>query len=91
MLFDVADDLRGEEVFVLQEVPLKVFNATAATTTTAIIDAITLAKALMEIKSTKPKASTTTTATTITAASTRPMAKGIVIHEQEQAPTSTIS
>nr|GEY46995.1 hypothetical protein [Tanacetum cinerariifolium] len=33
----------------------------------------------------------TTTATIVTAASTRPKAKGFVIHEQEQAPTPTIS
>nr|GEV12762.1 hypothetical protein [Tanacetum cinerariifolium] len=75
MLFDVADDLR--------------------------------VKALMEIKSAKPKADkvviqepeqvtttttlTTTAATTITAASTRPKAKGLVIHKQEQAPTPIIS
>nr|GEV63579.1 hypothetical protein [Tanacetum cinerariifolium] len=56
MLFDVADDLKGKEVFVLQEFPLK------------------------EIA--KPKT---------TAASTRPKAKGLVIHEQEQALTSTVS
>nr|GEY95529.1 hypothetical protein [Tanacetum cinerariifolium] len=46
MLFDVADDLRGEEVFVLQEVPP---NA-AATATTALIVDITLAQALAELK-----------------------------------------
>nr|GEV05426.1 hypothetical protein [Tanacetum cinerariifolium] len=78
-----------------------------ATTTTATIDDITLAKALIEIKSAKPKADkvviqepeqgtatttlTTTAATTITAASTRPKAKGLVIHEHEQAHTPTIS
>nr|GEV38529.1 uncharacterized mitochondrial protein AtMg00810-like [Tanacetum cinerariifolium] len=56
MLFDVADDLRGEEVFVSQEVPFKEFNVVAVTTTTATTDDITLAKALMEIKSEKPKA-----------------------------------
>nr|GEX96275.1 glutamic acid-rich protein-like [Tanacetum cinerariifolium] len=63
MLFDVADDLRGEEVFVSQEVPL---NDDAPITTTATIDDITLAQALAELKSAKPKA-----ATTITAASSR--------------------
>ncbi|GJS72606.1 hypothetical protein Tco_0705447 [Tanacetum coccineum] len=62
-----------------------------ATTTTTVItnDEITLAKALAELKS--AKLPTTTAATTITAASTRPKAKGIVIHEQEQAPTPTVS
>nr|GEX08295.1 hypothetical protein [Tanacetum cinerariifolium] len=60
-----------------------------------VVDDITLAKALMAIKSAKPKddkvliqepeqGTTTTTSTTITAASSRPKAKGIVIHDQEQ-------
>ncbi|GJS87333.1 hypothetical protein Tco_0769969 [Tanacetum coccineum] len=40
---------------------------------------------------TKPTLTTTTVATTITANSTRPKAKGIVTHEQEQAPTPTVS
>nr|GEY05705.1 hypothetical protein [Tanacetum cinerariifolium]GEY06793.1 hypothetical protein [Tanacetum cinerariifolium] len=104
MLFDVADDLRGEEVFVPQEVPLKEVNAAAATTIITTIDDITLAKALMQIKSAKPKAdkvviqepghgttTTTTAATIITTASTRPKAKWVVIHEQKQAPTPTLS
>nr|GEX33185.1 uncharacterized mitochondrial protein AtMg00810-like [Tanacetum cinerariifolium] len=63
-----------------------------------VVDDITLAKYLMEIKSAKPKAlkvviqepkqgTTTTTLITITAASSRPKAKGFVIHEQEKAPT----
>ncbi|GKA21431.1 hypothetical protein Tco_0701420 [Tanacetum coccineum] len=49
----------------------------AATTTTTVItdDEITLAKALAELKS--AKLPTTTAATTITAASTRPKAKGL--------------
>nr|GEW07916.1 hypothetical protein [Tanacetum cinerariifolium] len=65
MLFDVVDDLRGEEVVVSQEVPLKEVSATidvdevnvisTATTTTATINDITLAKAPMEIKIAKPK------------------------------------
>ncbi|GJS32151.1 hypothetical protein Tco_0530533 [Tanacetum coccineum] len=38
---------------------------------------------------TTPTLTTITAATTIAAASTRPRAKGIVIHEQEQAPTPT--
>nr|GEV83358.1 hypothetical protein [Tanacetum cinerariifolium] len=75
MLFVVSDDLRGEEVFVSQEVPLKEVSAidevnvlSTATTTTATIDDITLAKALIVIKSEKPKA---------TAASTKPRLKGL--------------
>ncbi|GKA94304.1 putative ribonuclease H-like domain-containing protein [Tanacetum coccineum] len=59
-------------------------SAAITTTTTTVItdDENTLAKALAELKSDKP---------TPTAASTRPKAKGIVIHEQEQAPTPTVS
>ncbi|GJY73708.1 hypothetical protein Tco_0478139 [Tanacetum coccineum] len=45
-------------------------------------------KALAELKNVKPK-TVTTAATTTTTAVTRPKAKGIVIQEQEQAPTST--
>nr|GEX06858.1 hypothetical protein [Tanacetum cinerariifolium] len=67
-----------------------------------VVDDITLAKVLIDIKITKPKAdkiviqelekgTSTTTPTTITAASSRPKAKGLVIHEQEQAPTSIVS
>ncbi|GKC85693.1 hypothetical protein Tco_1141410 [Tanacetum coccineum] len=81
----------------------------ATTTTTTVSDVeITLAQALAELKSAKPKVdkvviqeleqgtttstvTTTTVATTITTASTRPKAKGIVIHEQDQAPTLTVS
>ncbi|GJR21010.1 hypothetical protein Tco_0969537 [Tanacetum coccineum] len=82
-----VNDLNGDET-------------TTTTTTTTITDVeITLAQALAELKSAKPKATTITTtpilttttaaATTITAVSIRPKAKGIVIHEQEQAPTPT--
>ncbi|GJU22213.1 putative ribonuclease H-like domain-containing protein [Tanacetum coccineum] len=45
---------------------------------------------VVELKSAKPKATTTKAAAiTITFASTRPKPKGLVIHEQEQAPTLT--
>ncbi|GJZ92036.1 hypothetical protein Tco_0664101 [Tanacetum coccineum] len=67
-------------------------------------DEVTLAQALAALKSTKPKAdkvmlqeldqgtiTTTTATTTVIAASTRPKAKGLVIHEQEQAHTPTVS
>nr|GEU51442.1 uncharacterized mitochondrial protein AtMg00810-like [Tanacetum cinerariifolium] len=67
-----------------------------------VVDDITLAKALMKVKSAKPKknlvviqeseqGTTTTTPTTITAASSRPKAKGLIIYEQEQAPTPIVS
>ncbi|GJZ37646.1 hypothetical protein Tco_0583837 [Tanacetum coccineum] len=56
---------------------------TASATTT--VDKLTLAQTLIEIKATKPKA-VTTAATIITTAvaSTRPKAKGIVFHDQEE-------
>ncbi|GKA61127.1 hypothetical protein Tco_0760534 [Tanacetum coccineum] len=95
-----------EEVTV---VTIPVSAATTTTTTTAITNVeMTLAQALAELKSAKPKAdkvviqepeqgtttptlTTTTDATTITTVSTRPKAKGLVIHEQEQARTPTVS
>ncbi|GJS46044.1 hypothetical protein Tco_0596165 [Tanacetum coccineum] len=87
-------DLVGDEVVVESEVAVKAASTipvSAATTTTTVItdDEITLAKALAELKS--AKLPTTTAATTITTASTRPKAKGLVIHEQEQAPTLIVS
>ncbi|GKB85226.1 hypothetical protein Tco_0957498 [Tanacetum coccineum] len=45
----------------------------------------------LEQGTTTPTLTTTTAATTTTAVSTRPRAKGLVIHEQEQAPTLTVS
>nr|GEV13729.1 putative ribonuclease H-like domain-containing protein [Tanacetum cinerariifolium] len=89
-----VNDLDGDEVIVE--------SVDVAEQAKEVVNDITLAKALMEIKSTKPKdlkvviqeqeqGTTITTPTTITAASTRPKAKGLVIHEQEQAPTPTVS
>ncbi|GKD98410.1 hypothetical protein Tco_1382307 [Tanacetum coccineum] len=97
IMFDVSD-LAGEEVFVAEQgVPDSkkddvVSTAGAATTVStastipvsaaSITDVeITLAQALAELKSAKPT----------TAASTRPRAKGLVIHEEEQATTPTVS
>ncbi|GJZ11789.1 hypothetical protein Tco_0546548 [Tanacetum coccineum] len=88
---------------------IPVSAATTTTTTTSITDVeMTLAQALEELKSAKPKANkvviqkpkqdtttptltTTTATTTITAVSIIPKAKGIVFHDQEQAPTPTVS
>ncbi|GJR22677.1 putative ribonuclease H-like domain-containing protein [Tanacetum coccineum] len=87
-------DLVGDEVIVESEVPSKDMNLS--------VDEVILAQALTALKSAKPKAdkvviqepkqgtiTTTTAATTIIAASTRPKAKSLVIHEEEQAPTPT--
>nr|GEY28658.1 hypothetical protein [Tanacetum cinerariifolium] len=64
-----------------------------------LIDDITLVKALMKIKSTKPKADkvviqeqeldTATTTTVVTVAGTRPKAKSIVMQEPNETPTTT--
>ncbi|GJV02878.1 hypothetical protein Tco_1336447 [Tanacetum coccineum] len=88
-------DLVGDEVVVKTEVASKDVNLS--------VDEVTLAQALAALKSAKPKAdkvmlqepeqgtiTTTTAATTVTAASTRPKAKGLVIHKKEQATTPTI-
>ncbi|GKA87023.1 hypothetical protein Tco_0808734 [Tanacetum coccineum] len=61
------------------------------------VNEVTLAQAVATLKSSKPKDTTTptktTVATTVTPASTRPRAKGIVFHNQEQAsiPTPIVS
>ncbi|GJS40217.1 hypothetical protein Tco_0565260 [Tanacetum coccineum] len=109
MLFDLHDDLQGEEVVAKEVIVEKEvstadpvttadegvttanFEVTTASAPTIIIDELTLAQTLIEIKAAKPKA-VTTTSTTITSASTRPKAKGIVFHDQEeQTPASTKS
>ncbi|GKB36600.1 hypothetical protein Tco_0881542, partial [Tanacetum coccineum] len=85
--------LEGDEVVVESEVAVKsasIILVSAATTTTVITDdEITLAKALAKLKS--AKLPTTTTAIKVTAASTRPKAKGLIIHEEGQATTPTVS
>ncbi|GJR77469.1 putative ribonuclease H-like domain-containing protein [Tanacetum coccineum] len=97
IMFDVSD-LAGEEVFVAEQgVPdnkqddaaqVNIVAITVSTASTILVSAasitdveITLAQALAELKSSKPT----------TATSTRSKAKGLVIHEQEQAPTPIVS
>ncbi|GKC41908.1 retrovirus-related pol polyprotein from transposon TNT 1-94, partial [Tanacetum coccineum] len=111
-IIDVVNTVE-ETRSVVEEVTVVTILVSAATTTTttttiAITDVeMTLAQALVELKSAKPKADkvviqepdqgtttptfTTTDAATIIAVSTRPRAKGLVIHEQEQVPTPTVS
>ncbi|GJU78283.1 hypothetical protein Tco_1275353 [Tanacetum coccineum] len=89
-------DLVGDEVVVETEVASKNVNLS--------IDEVTLAQALAALKSAKLKAdkvmlqepehgtiTTTTAATTVTAASIRPKAKGLVIHEEGQVTTPKVS
>ncbi|GKE66606.1 hypothetical protein Tco_1520767, partial [Tanacetum coccineum] len=72
ILFDIQDDLQGEEVVTEKEVVEKEVSAADPVTT-------------VEIKAAKAKV-VTTSAITITTivASTRPKAKGIVFHDQEE-------
>ncbi|GKA11741.1 hypothetical protein Tco_0691287 [Tanacetum coccineum] len=99
-LVNVQTDKDISMVEEVTAVTIPVSAAITTTTTTAITDVeMTLAQALAELKSAKPKATTITTtptltttiaATTITTVSTRPRSKGIVFHDQEQAPTPTL-
>ncbi|GKB49670.1 hypothetical protein Tco_0900423 [Tanacetum coccineum] len=86
-MFDV-NDLHGDEVFVEKEVHVKevnvveeVVSAAEETVNAATIteDEITLAQALAELKSVKPKVTTATTATT----------KGILLQEPSESITTT--
>ncbi|GKA42260.1 hypothetical protein Tco_0734920 [Tanacetum coccineum] len=91
--------LRIDEVIVETKVDHEVVVKTevASKDVNLSVDEGTLAQALEVLKSAKPKADkvmlqepehgtiiTTTGATTVTAASTRPKAKGLAIHEEEQ-------
>ncbi|GJW18223.1 hypothetical protein Tco_0025659 [Tanacetum coccineum] len=82
MLFDVQDDLRGEEVVAEKEVAEKEVSVADPITTAgevvtiANIDELTLAQTLIKIKTPKPKAITTTATTTTT---TRPKVRGVVV------------
>ncbi|GJS66200.1 hypothetical protein Tco_0680764 [Tanacetum coccineum] len=81
-MFDV-NDLHGDKVFVEKEVPVEEVVSVAeeiVNAATIIEDEITLAQALAELKSVKPKVTTTTTATTL----------GILLQEpSESIPTTT--
>ncbi|GJW04373.1 hypothetical protein Tco_1563229 [Tanacetum coccineum] len=101
IMFDVSD-LAGEEVFVVEpevtikDVNLSVDEVTLAQALAALKSAKVQEKANVveepsESITTTPTLTTTTAATTITAVSTRPRAKGLVIHEEEQATTPTVS
>ncbi|GJV36454.1 hypothetical protein Tco_1408931 [Tanacetum coccineum] len=69
--------------------PVTTADEVVTTASVEILKELTLAQTLIEIKSVKPKA-VTTAATTVTLASSRPKAKGIVFHDQEeQASAST--
>ncbi|GJV71606.1 putative ribonuclease H-like domain-containing protein [Tanacetum coccineum] len=93
-------DLAGEEVFVAElgvsdkDVNLSVDEVTLAQALAALKSAKVQEKANVVGKPSEsiptPTLTTTTTATTIIATSTRPRAKGLVIHKDEQATTLTV-
>ncbi|GKF68600.1 hypothetical protein Tco_0198279, partial [Tanacetum coccineum] len=86
MLFDVQDDLQGEEVVAKKEVAEKEVSVADPVTTTGevvttasaitTVDELTLAQTLIEIKAAKPKAVTT--------------AKGVVFHDKEEQASAFI-
>ncbi|GKG48382.1 hypothetical protein Tco_0510267, partial [Tanacetum coccineum] len=63
--------------------PVTIAGDVVTTASVEIPDKLALAQTLIEIESAKPKA-VTTAATIITPVSTRPRAKGIVFHDQEE-------
>ncbi|GJS23847.1 putative ribonuclease H-like domain-containing protein [Tanacetum coccineum] len=93
-----VNDLDGDDVIVKSVDVVKTNEETRSVVEE--VTTVTIPVTLAELKSAKPKATTitttptlttTTAATKITAISTRPRAKGIIINEQEQAPTPTVS
>ncbi|GJW79995.1 hypothetical protein Tco_0143970 [Tanacetum coccineum] len=101
IMFDVSD-LAGEEVFVAEQgvsnkdVNFNVDEVTLAQALAALKSAKVQEKANVveepsELITPTPTLTTKTAATTIIATSTRPKSKRLVIHEQEQAPTPTVS
>ncbi|GJT30023.1 hypothetical protein Tco_0910298 [Tanacetum coccineum] len=73
---EVTVNVAATTISTASTIPVSAATTTTTTTTTVSDVEITLAQALAELKS---------------AASTRPKVKGFVIHEQEQAPTPTVS
>ncbi|GKB40667.1 hypothetical protein Tco_0885609 [Tanacetum coccineum] len=91
-----GDEVLAEPEVTVKDVNLSVDEVTLAQALAALKSAKVQEKAnvleeLSESITTTPTLTTTTAATTITAVSTRPRAKGLVIHEEEQATTPTVS
>ncbi|GJR62967.1 hypothetical protein Tco_1505129 [Tanacetum coccineum] len=91
-----GDEVLAEPEVTIKDVNLSVDEVTLAQALAALKSAKVQEKANVveepsESITTTPTLTTTTAATTITAVSTRPRAKGLVIHEEEQATTPTVS
>ncbi|GJZ99923.1 hypothetical protein Tco_0672474 [Tanacetum coccineum] len=99
-MFD-AGVLDGDEVLAEPEVTIKDVNlsvnevtlaqALAALKSAKVQEKTNVVEEPSESITTTPTLTTTTAATTITAVSTRPRAKGLVIHEEEQATAPIVS
>ncbi|GKC26506.1 hypothetical protein Tco_1033800 [Tanacetum coccineum] len=92
-----GDEVLAEPKVTIKDVNLSVDEVTLAQALAALKSAKVQEKANVveepseSITTTPTLTTTTTAATTIIATSTRPKAKGLVIHEQEQAPTPIVS
>ncbi|GJX31032.1 hypothetical protein Tco_0240887 [Tanacetum coccineum] len=91
-----GDEVLAELEVTIEDVNLSVDEVTlaqalAALKSTKVQEKANVVEEPSESKTTTPTLTTTTAATTITAVSTRPRAKGLVIHKEEQATTPTIS
>ncbi|GKD35094.1 hypothetical protein Tco_1250603 [Tanacetum coccineum] len=93
-MFDI-DDLHGDEVFVDMAVvtttdegviAAKIDKIIPTSAPTTVIDELTLAQTLIEIKAAKPKVVTTAATTT-----TRPKARGVVVQEPSEFRTTISS
>ncbi|GJV10060.1 hypothetical protein Tco_1351601 [Tanacetum coccineum] len=73
-------DLDADAEKVEVEKVVSTAEVTTVSATTTIVDKLTLAQTLIQIKATKPKAVTTATTTTTTVV-TRPKARGVVVQE----------
>ncbi|GJX41437.1 hypothetical protein Tco_0256427 [Tanacetum coccineum] len=91
-----GDDVLAEQEVTVKDVNLSVDEVTLAQALAALKSAKVQEKANVveepsESITATPTLTTTTAATIITAVSTRPKAKGLVIHEEEQETTPTVS
>ncbi|GKF47856.1 hypothetical protein Tco_0141107, partial [Tanacetum coccineum] len=76
-------DIDADEEEVKVEKVVSTAEVTTASATTTIVDDLTLAQTLIEIKATKPKA-VTTAATTTTTIVIRPKARGVVVQKPKE-------
>ncbi|GJS20223.1 hypothetical protein Tco_0448855 [Tanacetum coccineum] len=81
-LIDETQGRNVEDLLVFAD-PVTATGEVVTTASVVILEELTIAQTLIEIKSAKPKV-VTTAATIVTPASSRPKAKGIIFHDQEE-------